>query len=101
MALCDLLMRGARKVSLYGLTFYHGGGNIFRPDTVPELEPTGRHDGKPSRHDSHVELEMLQELIESLGERIHLDPVAAEFLFQSGHAPANAKLEKEESTSIP
>jgi hypothetical protein len=75
MALCDLLMRGARQVRLYGLTFYHGGGNIFRPDTVEELEPTGRHDGKPSRHDSNIELEMLHELIEREGQRIRMDPI--------------------------
>lgn len=63
-SIVDCLMRNAKSVTVYGMTFYFGGGHIFRKDCVGELKPDKRHDGKESVHDSRSELQLLNTIFQ-------------------------------------
>jgi len=56
-SIVDLLLRGPKSISIYGMTFYNKGGNIFRDDAIQDITPTSNHLGERIvRHDSNLEL---------------------------------------------
>jgi len=71
LAVWDCLVHGARSVTLMGMSFYHGGGHLFR--VVPpgkELNPLKNHLAKKSPHDSYAEVVFLAQICKLFGDRI-------------------------------
>ena len=65
----DTFVRGA-IVHLFGMTFYHGGGNMFRPKAVYDLGPTTNESGYDDiYHDSTLELQLLRALMDAFPDR--------------------------------
>jgi hypothetical protein len=70
----DSLLHGANTVSLFNMTFYHGGTNIFREDSVQSFKPDQYHSGETVRwHDSEIEIKMLEVLKEEFPNKIFYD----------------------------
>jgi len=62
----ESVMCGAKEVKVFNMTFYHGGTNVFRKDSVQELNPKTYHTGKKtSEHDSYVELKLFKILMKN------------------------------------
>ncbi len=74
LAIWDLLVHGASTVTVMGMSFYHGGGHMFRviPDDKP-LDPHLNHKHEKSPHDSFVEVRFLKELMDLFPGRIILE----------------------------
>jgi hypothetical protein len=57
LAIWDMLVHGANKIDVEGMSFYVGGGHMFR--TVDgSLDPLKNHKGDSSPHNSNVEVEL-------------------------------------------
>ena len=74
-AVIDLLIHDVGHINMYGMTYYHGGNNFSRNDSISNLDPCGyHHGGKSNRHDSRLEAKALNLLIRN-GYPINTDDV--------------------------
>jgi len=80
-ALVDLVLHGASKVKTRGMTFYHGGDNFSRPDSVKELDPKLYHHGqKQNKHDSKCEVLVVNRMWRMEPHLFDFDPVFQEIV---------------------
>ena len=70
LAIWDCLVHGAKTVRVEGMSFYNGGGHMFRKIKGP-LQPTKDHNGSKSNHDSTVEMHLFNILRTIYHDRIH------------------------------
>jgi hypothetical protein len=70
LAIVEMLLCGARSVSVSNMTFYHGGSSIFWVQSIKKLNPLENERGqiKPY-HDSKRELEQLEAILKELGSK--------------------------------
>lgn len=61
LAIWDALLHGAKEIRIEGMSFYNGGGHMFRKIKAP-LEPLKTHDAKVSPHNSLIELKLFEQL---------------------------------------
>lgn len=73
LAIWDLLNHGARQVRVVGMSFYHGGGHMFRKIEGEELDPLKDHLAHKSYHDSYAELALFKQFIEFFGSKLIID----------------------------
>ena len=84
-AILDLLGFGIRQLTVTGMTFYHGGGHLFAPESA-NLHPQRNRDGSSSLspsgqgHDSFLEIEVMRLLKEGYGTRLAVDDHLARIL---------------------
>jgi len=73
-ALFEILLYQPRSIEIKNMTFYHGGTNIFRKDTVPgPFTPKNHNDGTPSTwHDGALELSLLKEMMQDFNIKVDL-----------------------------
>jgi len=87
LAAAECFAYGASEIYLSNMTFYHGGTNIFRKDSVNDLKPNQYHNGKNvDWHDSDLELEMLWTLIKYPETNISYDKMMETVLLKQGLA---------------
>lgn len=88
-ALIDLVLHGAHVVSTRGMTFYHGGDNFSRKDSLPSLEPNRHHHGnrsgshkkkKRDKHDSRYEVLVVNRMYRIKPTLFDFDPVFQEIM---------------------
>jgi len=60
----DMIVHQAKSIDIIGMSFYHGGGHLFRKEIKKPLDPKKNAYGKNSPHDSQVELKLLKELMD-------------------------------------
>jgi hypothetical protein len=73
-SIVDLLLRGAKHISIYGMTFYHGGGNILRKDAIYDIDPESNHLGiNENTHDSTLELDLFKKIYNLYDSYITID----------------------------
>ena len=66
LAIWDCLNHGAASVTVTGMSFYHGGGHLFRV-VEGELDPLRDHLDHKSYHNSNIEVILLRQMIEIFG----------------------------------
>jgi hypothetical protein len=71
-SLFEILLYQPRSIEIKNMTFYHGGTNIFRKDTIEgSLAPTNHNDGTPSTwHDGTLELSLLKEMMQDFNIKV-------------------------------
>lgn len=57
----DMIIHEAGEIEIVGMSFYHGGGHLYRKDVKKTLDPLLDHKGRDSPHDSNVELMIFKE----------------------------------------
>jgi len=82
LAIWDCLNHGAASVTVTGMSFYHGGGHMFRTiEGGDKLDPLKDHLNHKSFHDSNVEIALLKQMITTFGkDRIILKDKLAEVM---------------------
>lgn len=68
----DMIIHQAKSVEIIGMTFYAGGGHMFRKDVKNTLNPLLDHKGKKSPHDSLIEMLLMRDFLKQY-DNIRLD----------------------------
>lgn len=63
LAIFEALCGGAKSITIEGMSFYNGGGHIFRKDVTNDLDPLKNHLNAKSPHNSVIELELIKILL--------------------------------------
>lgn len=79
LSIFDCLVHGASKIAVKGMTFYCGGGHMFR-ETRGELHPLHEHHNLASPHNSILELDLMKKLLTLYEDRFIIDDVLASLL---------------------
>jgi hypothetical protein len=64
LAIFEALCAGANTVTIEGMSFYNGGGHMFRKEVSTELDPLKNHLNAKSPHNSLIELEFIRLLLQ-------------------------------------
>jgi len=62
LAIWDTLLHGAKSIRVEGMSFYHGGGHMFRK-VEGDLDPYKDHRKRKSPHNSVVEIDLFKRII--------------------------------------